>query len=220
MAKGGSKQTVTQGVDPATQRYVAGMRGAATQGANAITGGGPFFTGPNQTPIADQVQPFMNPYISNVVDATRGEFDFLRGQAQMATDQGATAAGAYGGSRHGITSGARLGEIDRAQAGTIASLLQGGYTDALNRGTAYSEHQRQLEQQRMQEPVFRNQVAMGLYNLGLGPTGTVTSQPTQTNRWGSALGGAATGASIGSMIPGLGTAVGAGIGGLGGLLFG
>ena len=220
MAKGGSKQTVTQGVDPATQSYLAGMRGTATQGANAIMNGGPYFTGPNQTPIADQVAPFMNPYISNVVNATRGEFDFLRGQAQMATDQGATAAGAYGGSRHGVASGARLGELDRAQAGTIANLLQSGYSQALGMGTQYAEHQRQLEQQRMQEPIFRNQQAMGLYNLGLGPVGSVTTQPTQSNKWGSALGGAATGASIGSMIPGLGTAIGAGIGGLGGLLFG
>ncbi len=38
--------------------------------------------------------------------------------------------------------------------------------------------------------------------------------------WDSGLGGAATGASIGSVIPGLGTGIGALIGGLGGLLFG
>lgn len=186
----------------------------AALGQNGLLGQLPannsYFTGPQTMSIGDQVKPFMNPYMQHVVDATRGEFDHLRGQAAMGSDQQATMAGAFGGSRHGVATGVRLGELDRAQGAQIAGLLHGGYQNALQTGLGYAEHQRQLRQQQLQEPMFR----LGMMNLGMGPTGSVSSQPMQRSAAGGIAGGALTGAQLGSMIPGIGTAAGAIGGGL------
>lgn len=208
MGKSSGKQIVTQGVDPGSQGYINQLRQRGRGAADAAMGGGPLFTGPISQ---EQIQQAMSPYLSNVVDATRGEFDFLRGQANMGVNQQATGAGAFGGSRHGVLAGTRLGEIDRAQGSQIANLLQQGYGQALN----FAEHQRQLQQQQMQEPLFRQQQALNFMNMGMGPVGTQTVQTGQAgnNPFGSALGGAAAGSAFGP----LGTAIGGGIGLLGGL---
>src|SRR5690606_27342516 len=127
----------------------------------------------------------------------------LRGQAQMATQQAATQAGAFGGSRHGVAEGVRLGELDRAQASQIAGLLHSGYQQALGQGVAFAEHQRQLQQQQLQEPLFRQQLALGFQNMGMGPVGTTTTSTVDTpsNRLGSAASGAALGSAL---LPGVG----------------
>jgi hypothetical protein len=135
----------SQSLDPATQAYVDAQRGLATQGANAIQNTGPLFQGPNQYmqqalnalsmpggggggnvfatnfgmgPSAEQIQKYMNPYTQSVVDPTRAEFDYLRGQASTDAKQAATMQGAFGGSRAALTEGARLGALDRARATT------------------------------------------------------------------------------------------------------
>ena len=54
---------------------------------------------------------------------------------------------------------------------------------------------------------------------GMGGYGDTTSpNPYQSSRAAGAIGGATTGAAIGSVFPGYGTAIGAGVGGLAGLL--
>ena len=60
------------------------------------------------------------------------------------------------------------------------------------------------------------------YNANISglPLGTQNQTPYYTNPMGSALSGAAAGATIGSAFPGYGTAIGAGVGGLAGLLGG
>jgi len=212
MGKGGSRTVQTTAPDAASQGYIDRMRRAATGAAGVATGGGPYFTGPQTQSIQDQVSPFMNPYISNVVDATRGEFDFLRNQASVDANQQATQAGAFGGSRHGVAEGTRLGALDRAQTSQIADLLSGGYNNALSMGTDYAERQRQLREQQMQEPLWRQNQALQFYNMGMGPVGQSVSQPK-----GSALGSAAGGAMAGSAFGPWGTAIGGGLGLLGGI---
>lgn len=208
MGKGGATQTVNQGPDQASQAYIDQMRQQGQQAAGTAMGGGPFFTGPISQ---EQIQGAMNPYIQNVVDATRGEFDHLRQQALNGSNQEATMAGAFGGARHGVMAGARMGELDRAQGSQIAGLLHGGYQNALG----FAEHQRQLQQQRMQEPLFRQQQAMNFMNLGMGPVGTHTQQAETPGR--NPLGSAASGAMAGSAFGPWGAAIGGGIGLLGGL---
>lgn len=189
-------QSTTQALDPKSQAYVDAQRRAATAGAGVATSSGPFFTGPQTMSIQDQVSPFMNPYISNVVDATRAEYDNLRAKAQVGTNQQATMSGAFGGSRHAIASGARLGEIDRAEGSQISDLYNTGYNNALTQGVAYSEHQRQLQEQQMQEPLFRQQQAMQFLNMGMGPTGSTTTQKTSGNLVGDLAGLGMIGASF------------------------
>lgn len=202
---GKSKTTTTKaGPDAASQAYIDQLRQQAQGGANVALqgpeGGGGFFTGAI-TP--EQIQAAMNPFMSNVVDATRGEFDHLRGQALTGANQMATQAGAFGGSRHGVMAGARLGELDRAQGSTIADLLRGGFSQAQE----FAKHQQGLTQQAQMEPLWRQQQALQMMNFGMGPVGMNT---TSTEK-GNAM------STLGSLA---GTAAGIYMMGRGGGLFG
>lgn len=223
MGKGGKKQTQTSEVRPdaASQAYINQQRNQAQQGANvALNAGGPggLFTGPLQQTPGQIAQPFMSPFQDQVVGGIRGEFDHLRNQASMATAQDATSAGAFGGSRQAITEGARLGELDRAQASQVGNVLNQGYQNAMQQGMGFAERQRALQQQQNMEPIWRQQQALQMMNLGMGPTGqtqTTTMETPGASPFGSAAGGAMTGASVGGPW---GAAIGGGIGLLGGLL--
>lgn len=205
MGKGGRTQTVSQAPDAASQGHINQMRRMAGNAAQTAQGGN-FFTGPI---TQEQIQGAMNPYMDQVIGGVRGEFDHLRSQAGMQTEQDATMAGAFGGSRQGVAEGVRLGELDRAQTGQIAGLMQGGYNQALQ----FAEHQRSLQERQMQEPLFRNQQALNFMNLGMGPVGTTQTQTTPRNPLGSAAGGALAGSAFGPW----GAAIGGGVGLLGGL---
>lgn len=201
----GSTQTVRQEqrLDPQSRRFVEEMRARGQEGAGvALDTPGNFFLGPDTRSIADQIAPFLNPYIGNVVDGVRGEFDHLRDQATIGANQQATAAGAYGGSRHGVVEGVRHGELDRAQTSQIGGLLSSGFQNALSQGLAHSEYTRALRERMAQEPLFRQQMAQGFLNGGLGPTG-FTSTNTQTQQ----------GSTLGTVTGLVGTALGAYLGG-------
>lgn len=178
--------------------------------AGGAPNNGPFFLGPSEMSIGDQAQRFMNPYQQNVIGGIRGEFDHLRGQAAMQSNQQATQAGAFGGSRAAIAQGARLGELDRAQASQIGNFLHQGYGDALQMGLGYSEYERGLRERQAQEPLFRQQQALNFMNLGMGPYGTTQSQYQPRNWMSGAVGGATAGAAFGPW----GAAAGGVLGGL------
>jgi hypothetical protein len=154
------------------------MRAMAMSGAQGLQNGGPLFMGPDARSIQDQIAPFMNPYMDQVIGGVRGEFDHLRAGAQTATADAATRAGAFGGSRHGVAEGVRMGELDRAQTSQIGGLLGQGYQNALGQGLQYSEYQRSLNERMLQEPLFRQMQALGMMNMGMGPTGSVSSETT------------------------------------------
>lgn len=215
MGKGGASQSYT--VDPRSQGYIDNMRTTARRASGvALNNPGSFVPGADPRSIEEQAAPFMNPYLSNVVDATRGEFDHLRNQALIGANQQATAAGAFGGSRAAAMAGARMGELDRAQASTIAGLHQSGWDNAVQQGLGYSEYVRALQERQAQEPLFRQQQAMNFLNLGMGPVGHVQQGGGGSNPLGSAAGGAMAGASFGPW----GAAIGGGIGLLSGLFGG
>jgi hypothetical protein len=89
---------------------------------------------------ADQVQagqlaetsldPYMNPYVSNVIDASLGDLERQRRMTQAQQGAAAQAARAFGGSRQGIAQA----ETNRAfaeQGGSLAAgLRQAGFTQA------------------------------------------------------------------------------------------
>lgn len=182
MSKGGGTQTQTveTALDPRSQAAVDAMRRQAASGAQTAIGTpGSFVAGQDPRSIEQIVAEFMNPFISSVVDGTRGEFDHLRGQAQVGVNQSATQAGAFGGDRHGVAQGVRLGELDRAQGSQIAGLLSGGFQNALSTGLQQSELSRLIRQQQLQEPLFRQQMAQQFLQGGLGPTSGSTTQTTQ-----------------------------------------
>ncbi len=123
-------------------------------------------------------QQFMNPYQQQVLNSVGGDYDRLRSQASMQSNQAATQAGAFGGSRHGVTEGARLGELDSAQASTMAQLRQGGFNEAMGRAgqaanLGFGAGQmdlsgRQLGQADRAQGLQAQQVGQGFNQLGMG----------------------------------------------------
>lgn len=190
------RTTTTTRLDPKSQAYVDRMRSLARTAANTLQATGPLTTGPQTMSIEDQAAQFFNPYQSNVIDALSAEYDVARARAMTDANQAATAAGAFGGTRHGVMAGARLGELDRAELSQIGSLLHTGYENALSRGLAYTEHQRQLREQQMREPLLRYQSILNMMNLGMGPTSSTTTNVQHGNALRDALGLGLTAASF------------------------
>lgn len=265
MSKGGGQQTVTQTVDPATQRMqqdiynkarqVAGQKYSAYSGPT-VAGANPYSTGAAQqfqqlgglaslgsralSGDASAFGQFMNPYQQNVVDQVGNQYDQLRSQAHLDANDAATKAGAFGGSRHAIMEGARLGQLDQGQAATVAQLQQQGFNDAQARAQQAAnfglgalgqqfqagDYLRNVQQQGYDaaQAQFNDRRDYGQKQLGIlqgavqgTPYGTSQSSPLTRNVGAGVLGGALTGAQIGSVIPGVGTAIGALGGGLLGL---
>jgi hypothetical protein len=95
------------------------------QGAQGIT--------PNYTPTsAGQIQGFMNPYTQEVVDASMGDAEKFRQMAVNNTADAANAAGAFGGSRHGVAE-ALTNQGALQQFGLLSAQLRSqGYGQALD----------------------------------------------------------------------------------------
>lgn len=185
--KSEQRTTNTRALDPQSQAFVDEMRRRAQGGADvALNHPGSFFLGPSGDSVESMIAPFMNPYQGQVIDGVRQQFDQLRGQANVGVNQGATAAGAFGGARHGVAQGTRLGELDRAEMSQIGGLLSSGFQNALTQGLQFSEYQRALRERAAREPLFRQQMAQGFLNGGLGPTGFTDTNVQVQN--GSTLG--------------------------------
>jgi hypothetical protein len=109
------------------QTSQAGAPAATAQGYNAFTGvnaqgqpmagygagtaSGSGYNAAQMGPVANvtagqfagmDMNPYMNPYLNNVVDQTQADMERARLVEQNATNDAMTAAGAFGGSRHGI----------------------------------------------------------------------------------------------------------------------
>lgn len=122
--------------------------GAAQHGYNAATSalqGGP------------DINQFMNPYQQNVTNALQGQFDHVRKQTLNSIGDQAQAAGAYGGDRASVASGAALADIARNETSQLSQIQQQGYAQAL-----------QAAQQQQQ---FRAQAGQSLFGQGLGAIG-------------------------------------------------
>jgi len=115
----------------------------------------------------DQVGRYMNPYTSNVIDATMADMDRARQITLNSNAASADAAGAFGGSRHGIVDS----ETNRnfiQQAGQMAAgLRQGGFDTAM--ANANTDLSRALTAQQS------NQSA-GLQGMNLGLTAQQSNQ--------------------------------------------
>lgn len=207
------------GVDPSTsaalEYYKNLMSGGAT-GAAALSG--------DQGAISQ----LFNPYQSNVLDAVNGQFGDLRKQATLASNDAATRAGAFGGSRAAVALGTQQAALDKTQAQTLAGLQYQGFNDTMNRagqsanlgfGAAGAAAPLGQYAQIMNDPNLRNMNIWKQYfsNTPVEQTTSGTSTGTQQGGKNGAsgfLGGAATGAQIGSAFGPWGTGIGAGIGGL------
>lgn len=174
---------------------------------------------------AEDIEAFMNPYESNVVQQSLQDIEQSRQMAALRDAQQATSAKAFGGSRAGVqgalTNEAALREAARTasglrsagygQAAQLAQAARGmnlsGLQNAMNLGLTRQQFaQLQLDAARnlpLQQLAIQ-QAAMGAQpaNLGQTMTGTststgMTSQPLQRNIGAGILGGALAGSKFG-----------------------
>jgi hypothetical protein len=76
---------------------------------------------------------FMNPYKSQVVDATGAYIDEERDRQMMQNQARATQSGAFGGSRHGVADGELMRTASMDKAGMLADLNYRGFNDSMDR---------------------------------------------------------------------------------------
>lgn len=179
----------------------------------------------------EMMKQFMDPYQQNVINSMRDQYGVQRAGVTNDVNAQATAAGAFGGSRHGVAEGVAQAGLGRDQNQQMASLMDTGFNNAMGRagqaanlGFGASGAQAQIGDYMhgvdvQNDPNMRMmQYLQSAYGMMPHGSSTTTTQTPGHNGITGALGGAATGAKIGSMFgPGIGTGVGAGIGGLLGL---
>jgi hypothetical protein len=76
---------------------------------------------------------FMNPYKSQVVEATGAYIEEERDRQMMANQARATQSGAFGGSRHGVADGELMRTAAMDKAGMLADLNYRGFNDSMDR---------------------------------------------------------------------------------------
>lgn len=116
----GSYQTLN--ADPATMAAMAqyGKTANFGMGGMAALSGDPA-----------AVAKLMNPYMSNVVDASNANYGRTSSMLQKQLDDRATQAGAFGGGRADVATGAAQGELAAGHNTDVANLLYGGYGQAM-----------------------------------------------------------------------------------------
>lgn len=108
---------------------------------------------------AADVQPFMNPYTRNVIDQSMADLERQRQMQQNVTGAQAGAAGAFGGSRHGVAESLTNEAFARQGGQLAANLRQQGFTQAQNMA------------QNLQQQNVQNQMQAALANQAAGLTG-------------------------------------------------
>lgn len=88
---------------------------------------------------------YMNPYTQNVIDTTMGTLDRQRNQMLNQVGADATAAGAFGGSRHGLVEAETNRGFADTMANTAAGLNQSNFQNAQQMGL--SDIQNRMNQQ-------------------------------------------------------------------------
>jgi len=125
-------------------------------------------------PTSAQMQQYMSPYQSQVIDTTLSEFDRQRAIQEKSIADQAIASGAFGGGREGVQRAEYQSQSDRDRAALQAQLLQQGFGQA-----------QQARQQDIQNRFGLGQAQQGLagQQLGLGQFQTgLASQVPQLQR--------------------------------------
>lgn len=149
IGKGGQRNTQKSqsGVDAPTSDYLQQMwqsaQGAGAAGPSSlVTDASGYYGGAMKAgnlgmgalsgdPSA--VKSLMDPYQQQVIGAMRDEAGVTDQRTMNAVNDRATAAGAFGGTRHGVATGTALAANNRALNTQIGGLLSSGYGDAMNR---------------------------------------------------------------------------------------
>jgi len=134
--------------------YLDAAKAAAGQAATTIGGLGSF-TGPM---TGQQLQDYMSPYQSSVIDETLRQYDLSREGGMQSIKDAAVSSGGFGGGREGAMLGQYMGDTLANKAGITSNLLQQGYGDAL------AQRQQNLLNQ---SAIAKQQLGVGQTQLGL-----------------------------------------------------
>jgi len=116
-------------------------------------------------PTSAQIQQYMSPYQSQVIDTTLSEFDRQRAiQEKNIADQ-AIASGAFGGGREGVQRAEYQSQSDRDRAALQAQMLQQGF------GQAQQARQQDIQNRfglgQAQSGLAQQQLGLGSFQSGL-----------------------------------------------------
>ncbi len=120
--------------------------GAAIAGANGVLGFNPATVSSNDVRAGmlrdTNLDPYMNPYINSVIGSTMGANERARQVAQVANNQQAMNARAFGGSRSGVLGALTNEAYDRNNLDAVSRLMADAFSNA--QGAATGDINRRL----------------------------------------------------------------------------
>jgi hypothetical protein len=155
----GEAQALAAGTGPGRQQL--GMAGQLTQASAGYT---PTMIRPDQA----LTQQYFNPFEQQVVDTSLADMEQARQRAVQQMGQQATAARAFGGSRHGVAEALTSGEYGKQAGSMVANLRNQGYQQALQLA---QQQQMQNQAAGLQGAQFRLGAANQLGQMGQAQTG-------------------------------------------------
>ena len=142
----------------------------------------------NQAAAGPNIGQFMNPYTSDVIGRTGMDLARQAAMQQNTLGAQATAAGAFGGSRHGVAEGTMMGDYGRAFGDIAAQQRQQGFNTALQAAQNQQGIQsglagqgfgfgQQIGQQQFQQGEMQRMLNQSLIDAGRGQYGGFTGAP-------------------------------------------
>jgi hypothetical protein len=136
--------------------------------AGQLTQAGAGYTPTMIRPDQALTQQYYNPYEQQVVDTSLADMEQARQRAVQQMGQQATAARAFGGSRHGVAEALTSGEYGKQAGSMVANLRNQGYQQALQLA---QQQQMQNQAAGLQGAQFRLGAANQLGQMGQAQTG-------------------------------------------------
>jgi len=132
-ASAGTSQAMQSATDEAlgSAGAASGMTGNVANAAMGMTEAAAAPVNAQQFQGQSSLQPFMNPYTSDVVQATQNEFNNQNQQQAQFLNSANISSGAFGGDRAGVSQGILANQQQLAEAPTIAGLNQANFTQAM-----------------------------------------------------------------------------------------
>ena len=155
-------------IQEAQRRDVAAGQQAALSGAQLGTAGSTLsgIAGLTGAPTSAQMQQYMSPYQSQVIDTTLSEFDRQRAIQEKSIADQAIASGAFGGGREGVQRAEYQSQSGKDRSALQAQLLQQGF------GQAQQARQQDIQNRfglgQAQSGLAGQQLGLGQFEMGRG----------------------------------------------------